>query len=261
MSEKKFHFIYVTTNLVNGKQYVGDHSTNNLDDGYLGSGRPIFEEAKNKYGKKNFKKEILEFFDTKEDAFNAQEKYIKKFNTLIPNGYNISPTGGLGVSGCFSKEWLIENGKKISKANKGRKLSKEHKQKISNSLSGKPKSKEHIKNLLNKNKGKKHTKEQNEEHSKKMSGSGNPNFGKKKSNEVIEKIRNSNINKKRSKETRDKQANAKKGKPGNNRNKMWITNGSKNKMINYNENIPENWKRGMTRNKLKAKQLLNEQKI
>jgi len=25
-----------------------------------------------------------------------EEKYIKNFNTLVPNGYNISPTGGRG---------------------------------------------------------------------------------------------------------------------------------------------------------------------
>jgi hypothetical protein len=53
------------------------------------------------YGHNKFKREILEFFDTKQDAFNAQERYINEYNTLVPNGYNISPKGGYGVPGSF----------------------------------------------------------------------------------------------------------------------------------------------------------------
>ena len=40
------HFVYITTNLINGKQYVGDHSTNNLEkDKYLGSGKTTLKFA------------------------------------------------------------------------------------------------------------------------------------------------------------------------------------------------------------------------
>jgi hypothetical protein len=102
---KQFHCVYLTTNLINGKQYVGDHSTDDLNDGYLGSGKYLVK-AFFKYGKSNFKKEILEQFNTKEEAFIAQEKYIQQHNTLNPNGYNLSPKGGLRVMGCFSKEIL-----------------------------------------------------------------------------------------------------------------------------------------------------------
>lgn len=104
--DKKFNYVYITTNLVNGKQYVGNHSTNKLDDGYLGSGRPYFQNAMNEYGKENFKKEIIEFFETKQLAHDAQEKYIQYYNTLRPNGYNLSPKGGIGCMGCFSKETM-----------------------------------------------------------------------------------------------------------------------------------------------------------
>jgi len=67
--EKKFNYVYITTNLINGKQYVGDHSCDNLKkDNYLGSGKPYFQNAINKYGLKNFKKEILEFFTNSKEA-------------------------------------------------------------------------------------------------------------------------------------------------------------------------------------------------
>ncbi len=48
---KKYNYVYVTTNLINGAQYVGDHSTNNLNDDYLGSGKYLFRSIK-KYKKK-----------------------------------------------------------------------------------------------------------------------------------------------------------------------------------------------------------------
>ena len=30
--ERKFNYVYLTTNLVNGKQYIGDHSTDKIND-------------------------------------------------------------------------------------------------------------------------------------------------------------------------------------------------------------------------------------
>jgi len=147
--EKKFNYVYIITNLINEKQYIGDHSTDDLKkDYYFGSGKNI-KRAIKKYGKKNFKKEIIEFFNTKQEAFNAQEMYINQYNTLVPNGYNISPKGGMNVTNCYSDEMkkrmsLMHKGKKISdnqkicisKALKGRIKSEEERKKLSKSLSG-----------------------------------------------------------------------------------------------------------------------------
>jgi len=130
--ERKFNFVYLTTNLINGKQYIGDHAVDNIDsDNYIGSGIYILN-ALNEYGRENFKREILEFFPTKQKAFDSQEKYINEYNTLVPNGYNISPQGGFKCKGMHSEETKqkmkgriksIEEIEKIRKARKGSKAS------------------------------------------------------------------------------------------------------------------------------------------
>lgn len=124
---KKFNFVYVTTNLINGKQYIGSHSTNNVNDNYLGSGR-IFLKSIQKYGKQNFKREILIECDDILDARKLESSFIIKYNTLIPNGYNVCENGGLGYVGA-SPGPLTR--KRISEAVKGYKHTEEAKRKIS----------------------------------------------------------------------------------------------------------------------------------
>ncbi len=63
--------IYKTTNLINGKFYVGKDASNNPN--YYGSGL-LLAKAIKKYGKENFKKEILEECQSLKDL-NIREKY------------------------------------------------------------------------------------------------------------------------------------------------------------------------------------------
>ena len=70
----KYHYIYKTVNLITGKYYLGMHSTSNLEDEYLGSGK-ILKHSLNKYGKENHKLEILEHLENR-DLLKQREKEI-----------------------------------------------------------------------------------------------------------------------------------------------------------------------------------------
>ena len=69
-----YYTIYKITNLINGKIYIGKHKTDNIDDGYMGSGKGI-KAAIRKYGVFNFKKEILSYCET-EESMNLMESLI-----------------------------------------------------------------------------------------------------------------------------------------------------------------------------------------
>jgi len=94
IKSKKFHFIYKTTNLLNSKFYIGMHSTNNLKDGYLGSGKSL-RYAIRKYGIENFVLEIIEWCENRESLINQEKKIITEQFLNDPNCYNLKP-GGLG---------------------------------------------------------------------------------------------------------------------------------------------------------------------
>lgn len=108
---KMYGFIYITTNRINGKRYIGQRKydrTGKWKD-YLGSGIYL-KNAINKYGKENFTKEIIEECETK-DKLNEQEKYWISFYDAVNNEnfYNISNggDGGNTIIG-YSKEQLEE---------------------------------------------------------------------------------------------------------------------------------------------------------
>lgn len=86
--------IYKITNLINGKIYIGKDENNRKN--YFGSGK-IIKLAIKKYGKENFKKEILQECDTRENIIFAEQWWIWHLNSKYPNGYNIA-NGGEGAS-------------------------------------------------------------------------------------------------------------------------------------------------------------------
>lgn len=88
----KYHIVYQITNIVNGKIYIGKHTTSNLDDGYMGSGK-LLNKAIEKYGIENFKKHIIQIFDNEKDCldfelFLVNEKFVNREDT-----YNLTKGG------------------------------------------------------------------------------------------------------------------------------------------------------------------------
>ncbi len=89
------YFIYKTINNINNKIYIGIHKTKNLNDGYLGSGKLLLQAIK-KYGKENFSREILQYFDS-EYEMSLQEEVIVDFNFVSrEDTYNIMVGGKYG---------------------------------------------------------------------------------------------------------------------------------------------------------------------
>lgn len=117
-NEFKHFIVYLTTNEINGKMYIGRHATNNLNDGYLGSGKLLIK-AIAKYGKENFSREILYEGTSLEDIFNKEEELVNATIVESESYYNLR-TGG-SVGGVFRDSVK----QKISKAGKGRKVSPE----------------------------------------------------------------------------------------------------------------------------------------
>ena len=67
-------FLYKTTNLLNGKFYIGVHE-GNINDNYLGSGVTL-KKAIKKYGIINFKRDIIKIFTNSIDAYLAEAEMV-----------------------------------------------------------------------------------------------------------------------------------------------------------------------------------------
>lgn len=117
----KEYYIYITTNLINGKQYIGQHY-GKLNDKYIGSGS-LLKKAIEKYGKNNFKKDILEICDSYDTMNEAERRWINFYNAVNDeNFYNIAE-GGFNSNPCagLSEEAKEQRRKKLSEAVKGEK--------------------------------------------------------------------------------------------------------------------------------------------
>lgn len=202
--------VYKTTNLLNGKIYIGKHQTNNPDDDYLGSG-DAFLAAKEKYGKENFKKEVLFVFDT-EAEMNAKEAELVTEEFVNRNdNYNLCPGGKGGFGFIRNHPDYHEWQKRGAKAGTAK-----------------------LKEIYGEDYSKNWRTAGRKAFDQKMQSNGgawfeNPRFsGKTHTEETKEKLRKTkNI-----------------GSSNSQFGTMWITNGQTNKKIASSDPIPEGWRRG-----------------
>ena len=152
-----YGYIYKTTNIVNGKIYIGQKHSDHLLTGYFGSGYKLLEAVK-EFGKGSFSVEIIEEIDSADKMDEREIYWIEHFNSRDPDiGYNIARGGSVCRSlvgeknpfygkkhteetrailrekwvGRSGREHTEEEKKKIGDAHRGKVLSNEAKAKIS----------------------------------------------------------------------------------------------------------------------------------
>jgi hypothetical protein len=205
--QKKYHYIYKTTNLKNGKFYVGMHSSDNLNDGYLGSGTRLRRSIR-KNGKENFKIEILEFFPNRL-SLSLREKELVNENLLKdPMCMNLKPGGSGGFVNHQHRKRFIESAKK-------------------NLIKGSPE----VQKLL-----------MNDEWNKWFST--RVKLGLQKSNFDHATFRNRLHTEETKRKMREVQKGKGIGKSNSQFGTKWITNGDENRKIKKEDIIPDGWKPG-----------------
>lgn len=134
-----YGYIYKTTNIINGKIYIGQHKATKFDPTYFGSGKHFLNALK-KYGVDSFSCEILEWCETQSLANSRERFWIAYYNAKDRSvGYNITD-GGEGWKGAHHSK---ETREKISRAKTGSHpkrvyiVSDETRKKISSTLKAK----------------------------------------------------------------------------------------------------------------------------
>ena len=211
--------MYQITNKLDGRLYVGVHGTNDLDDGYMGSGQWL-RAAIVKHGLENFEKKILETFETVEEMFEREAEVVTSEFIKQSETYNLMPGGrrweNQGTDWANARRtWLLEN-------------DLEFRERYSKALSegAKPITEEHRRKLIN------------GARAKQAGAAFNPQLRAEMNRrsqlpEAIDK-------KKRVLADRKHQQGEKNSHFG----KIWITDGINSRSIPKDEPVPDGWKKG-----------------
>jgi hypothetical protein len=205
-----YHYIYKTTCKVTGKYYVGMHSTSNLDDSYIGSGKRLWYSIL-KHGRENHDREILEFLPDRSSLKEREKELVNESLLQDPMCMNLKiggEGGNIGTDGIFfggdsfkaASDWWKKADRSLTKEKTKHLRDRDVSEKICQTKLEKTGSR-------NGWKGRKH----NPEYRKRMS-------------EIMS----------------DQQ----KGEKNSQYGKIWITNGKDNMMIKKDQEIPLGWRKG-----------------
>lgn len=136
----KHYIVYEVTNKLNGKTYIGIHRTNNINDGYLGSGTGI-QASVRLHGKENFSRRILYDFDNEFEMLDKEAELVDEEYVKNPETYNQTKGGRGGFShidlrGENNPMKNPDVANKVSMRLKGRLFSDEHRINLSKSHTG-----------------------------------------------------------------------------------------------------------------------------
>ena len=129
-------YIYLNTDLKTGNQYAGKHhydKEGELDPNYHGSG-VLWTKVLKKRPKELIKEEYIKTCYSEEEMNSDEQYYIEFFDTLYPNGYNLTKGGDGGILCEETRRKLSNSHKGKIPPNKGKPHSDETKKKISEAL-------------------------------------------------------------------------------------------------------------------------------
>lgn len=195
--QRTFHYIYKTTRF-DGKYYIGLHSTDDLDDGYLGSGTKLWNSIR-RHGKDKHVREILEFLPSRLALRRREREIVNEELLNDPLCMNLS-LGGQAL------DHTDEVRRKISEKKKDIPLSEEHKRKVSQALKGKKKPEGFGEKIRNSLKGRKLS----EQHKEKVRAA---QIGRKLSPAHVAAQNAGKLGKKHSEERNKRKGERMKGKP------------------------------------------------
>ncbi len=261
-TNKTIHYIvYKITNKINGKIYVGQHQTKNLNDGYMGSSA-VLKAAIKKYGLENFTKEIIRECSSHEEMNDLEAEIVNHDFVARKDTYNLSVGGTCGWENCnkiFRNDPERERLRQLHAVERLREVCKteEHRKKLSEA--GKKYYETHVGTFL----GKKHSEEVKakirEAASIYQKGDRNSNFGKHWYKDPNDKTKSHPYHdgeqpegwvrgkwmyeKEIAAQTKDREK------------RKYITNGIQNRLIPIEEKIPTGWRlgRAFIKNPMKGK--------
>jgi hypothetical protein len=118
------HTVYITTNLADGRFYIGKH-TKRGQDNYKGSGKWVFDCQKAKI---ELRCDVVAVCQTEQDAYDFERVLVSASKKQYPKLCMNFNDGGKGNSSA--NELNVELRAKISKTLKGRKLDEAHRAKV-----------------------------------------------------------------------------------------------------------------------------------